>query len=110
MPQPGENIDTALLNFGGLRVLILINHILVERLRHQSFCFWLHPGGDEGGQVEPGIAIEDQFIMDQAISDIGCHFLGREFVTWNTVVQCACRVGWCQYSIWTLIWLYFNFL
>ena len=53
VPQVGQDVDTAGLQHRGLRVLILVDHVLVERRGHQCPGLGIHPGGDEGRQVEP---------------------------------------------------------
>ncbi len=35
MPQVGQDVDATPFQFGGLRVLILVDHVLAEALRHQ---------------------------------------------------------------------------
>ena len=44
--------------------LVLVDHVLGRALGHQQFGFRLHPRGDEGGQVEPGVAVEDELVAN----------------------------------------------
>jgi len=59
---------------------ILVDHILVETFRHQLFSFGFHPGGNESRQILSGIAIQNQFVMDQVVDDSR-----RGTVLWETV-------------------------
>jgi hypothetical protein len=62
VPQPGKDVHTAQLKLGGLRILILVDHVLGVALGHQLLGLLFHPGSDERGQVEPGVAVEDELI------------------------------------------------
>ena len=67
VPQIGQHVDAAGLDFGGLRILVLVDHVLVHALVHQSVDFGLGPGLAEGRQVLTGVAVEHQFVMDDRI-------------------------------------------
>jgi hypothetical protein len=62
VPQLGQDADAARFELGRLRVLILVDHVLAEALGHEHFRLRLHPGGHEGGQVEAGVAVQDQLV------------------------------------------------
>ena len=62
VPQIGQDADAARFEFRGLRVLILVDHVLGQAVRHQLGRLRLHPGGHERGQVEPGVAVQDQLV------------------------------------------------
>ena len=51
----------------GSRVLVLVDHVLVERLGHQLLGLGVHPRRDERRQVEPGTAVEHQFVVDEPV-------------------------------------------
>jgi len=53
----------------GLRVLVLVDHVLVERLGHQALGLRLHPRSDERGEVEARVAIEHEFVVDDLVGD-----------------------------------------
>jgi hypothetical protein len=78
MPQVGEDRDTAPLELGSLRVLVLVDHVLVDALEHQHPGLRLHPGGDERGKVQPGAAVEQELVVDELIRDIGRHRIVRQ--------------------------------
>ena len=59
------------LDRGGLRVLVLVDHILVEALIHQAVYLGFLPRLAEGGEVLPRIAIQHQLVMDQLVSGPG---------------------------------------
>ncbi len=64
VPQVGQDVHAAPLELGGLRVLVLVDHVLGGALGHQQLGLRLHPGGDERRQVEPGVAVQDQLVAD----------------------------------------------
>ena len=73
MPQLGQHVDAAHFELGGLRILVLVDHVLVERLGHELARFGLHPGAAEGGEVEARAAVEDQFVVDEMVGGAGRH-------------------------------------
>ena len=78
IPQLGEHVDAAQLEFGGLRVLVLVDHVLVEALRHQSVGLGLHPRRDERGQVQPGVPVEHQMVVHDLVGGCRIHRTGRK--------------------------------
>jgi hypothetical protein len=64
--EVGEHADAALLDLGRDRVLGVVDEVAVEVLGDDPLRLRLHPGGDEGGQVAVGVALERQFLVDQA--------------------------------------------
>ena len=58
MPQLRQHPQATLLQFGGLGVFILINHVFLGALLHQPPGLGFHPGAHKGGHVEPGVAVE----------------------------------------------------
>jgi hypothetical protein len=83
MPQVGEDRNTAPLELGSLRVLVLVDHVLVDALEHQHPGLRLHPGGDERGKVQPGAAVEQELVVDELIRDIGRHRIVRQPIAWG---------------------------
>ena len=43
--------------------------------------FWLHPGADKGRQIEHGVAIQHQVVVDELISQIGVQAVLRQLIT-----------------------------
>jgi hypothetical protein len=91
MPEIGNDLETAFLNLSGLGIFILINHIFFRTFLHQPPRLRLHPGAHKSGQVEPGIAIEHQVIVDQLITQIGAQALFRQAIAGDLVGQVRCR-------------------
>jgi hypothetical protein len=60
VPQVGQHVHAAPLDLRGLRVLVLVHHVLVERQLHQGQQFRLGPGLAEGGPVLPRVPVQDQ--------------------------------------------------
>ena len=74
----GDHADAALLDRGGGRVFVLVDHVLVERLGHQLLGLGIHPRRHERRQVQPAAAVEHQFVVDEPISGVGVHtFIGH---------------------------------
>ena len=62
MPEVGQHVHAAPLDLRGLRILVLVDHVLVDRQRHQGEKLRLLPRLAERGQVLPGVAIEHQLV------------------------------------------------
>ena len=73
MEERGDHGHTAGLDCGGRRVLVLIDHVLVERLGHQLLGFRVHPRRDECRQIQPGTPVEHEFVVDEAVGRSGFH-------------------------------------
>jgi hypothetical protein len=80
VPEIGEHMHAAGLDFGGLRVLVLVDHVLVHALIHQLMDFGLGPGLTEGRQVLPRVAVEHQLVMDHRVGMARIVFRRRKFV------------------------------
>ena len=72
-PQPAEHVDAALLELGRARVLVLVDHVLVERLGHQPLGLRLHPRRHERRQVQPGVAVEHQLVVHELVGGVRVH-------------------------------------
>jgi hypothetical protein len=81
VPEAAEGMDAAHLEVGGLRVLVLVDHVLVEALGHQPLGLRFHPGGDEGREVHPCIAVEHQLVVDDLIGDVRRHLGVRDLMS-----------------------------
>ena len=71
VPEVGEYVHAPVLQVGRARVLVLVDHVLVERLGHQQPGLRLGPRRDERGQVEPGVAVEHQLVVDDLVGNVG---------------------------------------
>jgi hypothetical protein len=65
-----EHRHAAGLELGGLRVLVFVDHVLVEALGHELLGLGLHPRGHERGHVQPGVAVEHQLVVDDLVRDV----------------------------------------
>ncbi len=92
MPQLGQHVNAAHLELGRLRILVLVDHVLVERLRHQPVRFGLHPRAAEGGQIEARAAVENQLVVDQMVGRAGRHALLGDGVARRRPQQPLARV------------------
>ena len=81
VPETGEHVHAPALQLCRLRVLVLVDDVLVDGLVHEPLCLRLHPRRDERRQVEPGVAVEHQLVVDDLIREVreGAHPSGR----WN---------------------------
>ncbi len=82
--QVGHDVDAPPLDLGGLRVLVLVDHVLVERLGHQLVGLGLHPCRDERRHVQPGTPVEEQFVVDEAV-----HGRRRRLEVGEAVLRCG---------------------
>ena len=67
IPEIGEHVDAALFDGRGLRIFILVDHVLVGGLVHELLDFGFDPGGAEGGEILLRVAVEDELVMDGLI-------------------------------------------
>ena len=73
MPELGEDLPATILDGGGRTVLVLVDHVLVEGLAVELVGVFVHEGAHERGEVEPGVAIEHRFVVDQLIGGVWQH-------------------------------------
>ena len=60
-------MNAARLDLGGLRIFVLVDHVLVDAFVHKVVDFRLRPGLAECRKVLPGIAVEHQLVVDDRI-------------------------------------------
>jgi hypothetical protein len=70
VPEVAEDADAPHFELGRLRVLVLVDHVLVEAGTHQLSRLGLHPCRHERGQVETGVAVQHQLIGDHLVGDV----------------------------------------
>jgi hypothetical protein len=70
VPQIGQHVDAALFDGRGLRVFILVDHVLVGGLVHELLDFGFDPGGAEGGEILLRVAVEDELIVDGLVDGL----------------------------------------
>ena len=80
MEEIGDHCHTTGFDRGGGRVLVLVDHVLVERLGIQFGGVIVHPRADERSEIEPRIAVEHRFVVDDLIRGLGKHAVGFECV------------------------------
>ena len=71
-------MDAAGLELGGLRVLVLVDHVLVDGEVHDLVDLGLDPGLAEGGQVLAGVAVEHQLVDHHLVGVAGVLLLPGE--------------------------------
>jgi hypothetical protein len=99
VPEISQDRNTARLELRRLRVLVLVDHVLVETLRHQLTGLWLHPGGDERRQIEPRAAIEQQLVMNQLVGDVRRHGVVGERRPRRADAFAECRISQAEKRI-----------
>ena len=80
VPERAQDPHAAGLDLRRLRVLVLVDHVLVEALRDEPLRLRLHPRAHEGRDVEAGVAVEHQLVVDHLVGDVGRHLAGRKLV------------------------------
>jgi len=98
MEQIGNNVDASPFDFGGLRILVLVDHVLVECLRHQAFGLWLHPSCHEGCEIQSRITVKHQFFVDDSVRDLRWRLrvgqpISRERADFEAGGKCWCELG-----------------
>ena len=73
VPEVGDDVEAAVLELCGLRVLVAVDEVLVRGLGHQLLGLRLHPGGAEGRDVEPGVPVEHQLVHDHVVRRLRVH-------------------------------------
>jgi hypothetical protein len=85
MPEVGEDVDAAGLECGRLRVLVLVDHVLVQALGHQLLGLRLHPRRHECRDVQPRVAVEHQLVVDDLVGDVRRHLVLGQRVPWDAL-------------------------
>ena len=80
VPQPAEHVHAALLELRGARVLVLVDHVLVERQGHQRFGLRLHPRRHERREVQPCVPVEHELVLHELERRVGSHLERGELV------------------------------
>ena len=75
MPEVADHVDAAHLHEGRLRILVLVDHVLVERLRHELLGIGVHARGHERRQVEARVAVQHELVVDDLVGDLGGHLV-----------------------------------
>jgi len=86
VPEPADHVDATHLHGGGLRVFVLVDHVLVERLGHQLVGERVHVGGHEGRDVQAGVAVEHEFVVDDLVGHLAACLFGRQPAARNAVL------------------------
>jgi hypothetical protein len=80
VPESAEHVHAARLDLRRLRVLVLVDHVLVETLGHQPLGLRLHPGSHEGRDVHTRVPVQHQLVVDDLVGDVGRQFSVRQLV------------------------------
>ncbi len=89
VPEVGEDVHAPLLDGRGLRVLVLVDHVLIERFRVQLGRLGLHPGRDECRQVLAGVAVQQELVVDDLVGGVGLHLALGDPPTRNPLLTFA---------------------
>ncbi len=92
MPEAGEHVHAATLELRGLRVLILVDDVLVDRLGHEPLRLRIHPGSDERREVEACVAVEHQLVVHDLVREVGWQLALREMQLGNRAGFTGARV------------------
>jgi hypothetical protein len=80
VPQAAEHVDAAHLQLGRLRVLVLVDHVLVEGFRHQPLGLGIHVRRHERREVQTGVSVEHELVVDYLVGHLGHHRPVRQAV------------------------------
>ena len=67
-----------MLDLCGLGVLVFVDHVLRGTFGHEKLSFRFHPGRHERRQIQSGVAIEHQLVMNDLERCPGRHALRGE--------------------------------
>jgi hypothetical protein len=73
VPEVAEDVHAAHLELGRLRVLVLVDHVLVEALGHELLGLGLHPRAHKCRHVEARVPVEHQLVVDDLVGEIRRH-------------------------------------
>src|SRR5271166_5887455 len=76
-------MNTSRLDLGGLRILVLVAHILVDALGHQGQRLGFDPRGAEGREVLPRVSIEQQLVVNKCVSCSRRTLIAGNSMLWN---------------------------
>ncbi len=96
-PEAGNHIDAAHLQSRGLRIFVFVDHVFVEGVGHQLASFGFHPGGNEGSEVQPGVAVKQQFVMNQVVSSFRQDLSIRKVIAWDWITKRMPTIDRCQF-------------
>ena len=80
VPQPAEDLDASRLELGGLRILVLVDHVLVEALGHELLGLRVHPRRHERREVHARVAVEHQLVVDDLVGHVRGRLHGGDVV------------------------------
>ena len=83
VPQIGQDVHAALFDRRRLRILILVDHVLVDGVDHQLSRLAFHPRRAERRQVLAGVAVEHQLVADQPVGGSRGHLVFRHSELWR---------------------------
>ena len=86
VPEVGEHVHATPLDLRRLRILVLVDHVLVDGEVHQPVDLRFLPRLTERRQVLAGIAVEHQLVGDHGEGVLGAPLVGREPIL-------RCRLG-----------------
>ncbi len=91
--EAAQNVDAAVLQRHGLGVLVPVDGILVGRLGHQPARFVVHVRRHERGQIEGGIRIESELVVDELVRHPRLHRLVGKDEARDGVLHATAGVG-----------------
>ncbi len=71
VPEVSDDVDTAVFQLRRLGILRFVDGIFLQGFRHETHGLGLHVGLAEGAQILTGVALVQQIVLDDLISDLG---------------------------------------
>ena len=84
-----HGVDEPEFRLGGLRIFILVDHVLADGFVHQPVDLPFLERRTERGKIQPRIAVDHQFVVNQLIHEIRHLFLFRTPVLFRFLLQDA---------------------
>ena len=79
-PQVTDDADTPRMHVHHRGILVCIAHVLGQVLNHQLLGLFLHVGAHKGGQVEIGLSIQVELVLEHLVHAIGGGAILRDYV------------------------------
>ena len=80
VPQCRDHLPAARLDRRRLGILVLVDHVLVGGLGVELVGERVHPGADEGREIQSRVAVQHRFVVDDLVGGLGQRLAGRKHV------------------------------
>ena len=95
MPEVREHGDAPVLDLGGLRIFVLVDHVLVDAVIEELMDFRLDPRLAERGEVLARVAVEEELVANRLVDVLRVPLVaGKMFFR-----EHVCEVVGCEHLV-----------